>query len=288
MNNKYIGILGAGYWGNIVIKTLISLGYTNLFVCDADKNKLQTLKNNISTEINTTTNYLDFNESITHLFCLTPASFHFNICKFFLEKNVPVFCEKPLCLDLNEVETLYKFNVPLFVDWVFIYNETFNYIKTNLIPLYGNLNSIEFNRLNFGPVRYDTNALMDLSVHDLSMLFCIVNNFKKEDFTIFNYKMNKTSIQDDSNIIFYDGNIKVLIKSSWQYNKKQRDVIFNFDNNIISWDDASNKILINGTEHIFVPKLTPLQNSINTFLNNKFEDLNFNKHLTKEISKIVL
>jgi len=284
---NYIGVIGAGYWGSIVIKTLIKLGYKNLIVCDTNENKLNDIKFNSSYKLKVSKNYKELLEEVSHIFCLTPAFLHYDVCSYFLKNSIPVFCEKPLTLKVSQNKKLYSYGTRLFVDWIFNYNESFNYIVEKLLPTFGKLRSIEFNRLNFGPIRNDVNALLDLSSHDISMVARIIDLDVKK-IKIFNYKMNKDSVQDDSNICFYNGDVKVLIKSSWEYNQKNRDVIFNFDNDILVWNDLNNKIYINGVDHNFKNCSSPLENSINTFFNGNEEQLKFNKKITNIVSSIIL
>jgi predicted dehydrogenase len=284
--NKTIGIIGVGYWGNIVLKTLIKMGYTNIIICEKDKKKINNLLENFAVKFKVVKDYQKLVPLVDCVFCLTPASTHFTIVKFFLQKNIPVFCEKPLCLDKKEIQELYKSKTPLFVDWIFNYNEHFNYIK-KLIPTIGKLRSIEFNRLNFGPIRKDVNALIDLSSHDISMI-CSMYKIDRKKVKIFNYRMNNLSIQDDSNIVFIDGVVKILIKSSWEYNYKNRNVIFNFDNDVLVWDDAAQKITLNGKDLSFTALNTPLVNSINSFFELNNSELEFNKKITENVSEIIL
>lgn len=281
-----IGIIGAGYWGNIVIKTLLKMGFTKIFICENDKKKINDLSTNFAVKFKILRDYKKLAQHVDYVFCLTPASTHFTICDYFLKKKIPVFCEKPLCLDKTEISLLYNHNTPLFVDWIFLYNEHFSYIK-KLIPNIGKLRSIEFNRLNYGPVRRDVNALIDLSSHDLSMV-CSLFNVNKKLMKIFNYKMNSTSIQDDSNIVFFDDAVKILIKTSWEYNYKNRNVIFNFDNDVLVWNDAKQEILLNGTMLSYTAKNSPLVNSINIFLQMNKDEFDFNKNITNSVSNLIL
>ena len=84
-----IGIIGIGYWGKIILRNLESMGKDNIVVCDisfSDKNKYQNYQA-----------FKDYKQLDCELvFITTPTSTHYEICKYFLEKKVKVFCEKPL------------------------------------------------------------------------------------------------------------------------------------------------------------------------------------------------
>lgn len=277
---KNICLIGLGYWGNILLKTLVKLGEKNITICEKDKNKIQNLGFNFPV----VSDYKKTNAD--YYFVVTPAESHFPICEYLLKKEKTVFCEKPLCLDKKQVHNLYKLKGNLFVDWVFLYNEHFNYIR-GILPKLGELKSVEFNRLNYGPIRYDVGAFIDLSSHDLSML-CALTDFQKKNLKIINYKINNKSVQNDSNICFLNDKVKVLINSSWEYNLKNRDVIFNFDKNILVWDDITQTINLNGKLLNFKSEKSPLENSIETFFKQDKNDYLYNKTLTLRVSDIIL
>ena len=277
---KNICLIGLGYWGNILLKTLVKLGEKNITICEKDKKRIQNLGFNFPVISDYKKSYADY------YFVATPAEAHYEICDYLLLNKKNVFCEKPLCLDKKQVHSLYRHNGKLFVDWVFLYNEHFNYIR-EIPPKLGDLKSVEFNRLNYGPIRYDVGAFIDLSSHDISML-CTLTSFDKKNLTVINYKTNHKSAQDDSNICFLNDKIKVLINSSWEYNLKNRDVIFNFEKNILVWDDITQTINLNGKILNFKSEKSPLENSIQTFFNLNEKDYLYNKTLTLKVSDIIL
>ena len=277
---KNICLIGLGYWGNILLKTLIKMGEKNITICEKDRTRVQNLGFNFPV----VSDYKKVNAD--YYFVATPAEAHYPICEYLLKKNKTVFCEKPLCLDKKQVHALYRLKGNLFVDWVFLYNEHFNYIR-QILPKLGDLKSIEFNRLNYGPVRYDVGAFIDLSSHDISML-CALTNFEKRNLKIINYKINNKSVQNDSNICFLNDKIKVLINTSWEYNLKNRDIIFNFDKNILVWDDITQTINLNGKLLNFKGEKSPLENSIETYFKQNENDYLYNKTLTLRVSDIIL
>lgn len=277
---RSIGIIGLGYWGNIILKTLIKMGETNIVICEKDKNKIKDLGANF--EI--VSDYKKINSD--YIFVITPAQSHFPICDYFLKNNKNVFCEKPLCLDMNQIKHLYKNKGNLFVDWIFLYNDHFNHVK-NLVPTLGKLKSIEFNRLNYGPIRNDVNAFVDLTSHDLSML-CSFLKIRKDKLKIINYKVNKKSKQNDSCICFMDTDVKVLMRSSWENNIKNRDIIFNFEKNVLLWNDVTQTIKINGKDFEIKLVKSPLENSISKFFEKNQRDYSYNKTITLKVSDIIL
>lgn len=273
-----IGLVGFGYWGKILYKNLTSMKH-DVIVCE---------KQNVPEDIASVKNYVDLD--VDKVFVAVPCKEHYEICKHFLNKGVPVFCEKPLTFTLDESVELYNTatvnDTTLFVDWVFMFNQQVNKIrsiaKTNQL---GALKSVSMRRMNKGPVRHDVNALYDLSSHDLSILFHIIGlNASVTKVCSSSYKANKQSVQDDSFFAVYDiDNTICTIHSSWEHAVKDRGCVFEFENGVILWDDITQTLTIEGKPFVFHEKELPLVNSINAFLHTEPEKLQYQKNLTLKI-----
>ncbi len=290
MEDSYkIGLIGFGYWGKIIYNNLINLGYSNIIVCEK---KLDDPKKVLKAE-NIITDYKEIKECNAVFVTVTTDS-HFEICSYFLQKKIDVFCEKPLTITLKETETLYNLanqnKCKLFVDWVFTFNSQVEKLKEIYQKgIYGKLRSVTMNRLNMGPVRYDVSAKYDLSSHDISILLYILDELPEKSKWI-NYKRNRESIQNDSCIgllQFKETNAQII--TSWHYGQKDRDCIFEFEKEIIIWDDIIQILKIKSlNEDIKVDDTTsPLVKSINTFLTNNSFNYIYQEELTKKITKIL-
>ena len=125
-----IGLIGLGYWGKIILKNLEQLGYKDITVCES-KDVDWSL---IGSKYKLCKDYKKL--KCDKVFVLTPATSHFDICSFFLQKGIDVFCEKPLDVESKNCEKLFnlaeKNGSYLFVDWLFTFNPAVKEIK-NLI-----------------------------------------------------------------------------------------------------------------------------------------------------------
>jgi predicted dehydrogenase len=246
-----IGIIGYGYWGKILHKTLNQ----NVKIYDPiiSENRIQNLDN------------------CKRIFIATPVRLHSYYCMQFLNKGMDVFCEKPLTDNVKQSKQLFDIanqnNAYLFVDWTFTYNQHIWYIKDFIENgSIGKLKSISMNRLNLGPIRADVSAKVDLAVHDLSIIYYLLN---PKNITIkwIDYKRNKSSLQCDSCIgLLETKDVFIQISCSWHYGQKDRMCIFEFENGFLTWNDLTKNIIVNGQNVNIIGK-TPLQNSINAFLN---------------------
>ena len=231
-----IGIIGCGYWGKIIINNLLQMGYNDLILCDEKKVSL-----NLGSKFKVRKDYRKI--KCDKVFVLTPATKHFEICKYFLEKGVDVFCEKPLTDSPYACTILYniakKNNTKLFVDWIFTYNSQVNTIKKIYNSgILGEIKHVNMSRQNFGPKRFDVDAKMDLATHDISILFYLFNK-QLEEIHWIDYNRDPNDKQNDSALGFLTfSNFKAIINVSWHHSKKDRMCFFDFENGYIEWDDT--------------------------------------------------
>ena len=278
-----VGVIGCGYWGKIIINNLISLGYEDLVLCDR-KDVLDSI--NIGRKFESVEDYKDV--KCDKVFVLTPSSEHYDVCRFFLEKKIDVFCEKVLTTDVESSSKLYGLarlnECNLFVDWIFTFNKQINDLKN--IYQSGKLGRIKhatMNRQNFGPVRFDVGAKIDLASHDVSILFHVFNqDLVKASWNC--YKRDSSSKQNDSTAgVLQFQDFTSLINVSWQYSKKDRMCYFDFEKGFVTWDDTKKKLLVESDIAITTDdkvETSPLHESINNFLNNKDFDYSQQEKIT--------
>jgi UDP-N-acetylglucosamine 3-dehydrogenase len=292
-----LGIVGFGYWGKIILRNLESMGKIDIEICDItlpkeDKYKKYRFASDYQT--------LD----CEYVFITTPTKTHFEICKYFLEKSIHVFCEKPLTTSSSEAKHLYdiafEHKVILFTDWIFTFNSHIETIKRDYDNgKLGKIRSISMNRLNLGPERFDVNARWDLASHDISIIQYL---FSEQPVNIrwTDYKRNKDAEQDDSSLGFIQFNDFIAtINVSWNYRKKVRECVFEFENYFIVWDDYKRFLQYEDSSNVSFPIYSgnlsypcgeyspPLINAINSFFNLSNEDMIEQMKLTVDIIKIL-
>ena len=139
------------------------------------------------------------------------------------------------------------------------------------------------NRQNFGPVRFDVGAKIDLASHDVSILFHVFNqDLVKASWNC--YKRDSSSKQNDSTAgVLQFQDFTSLINVSWQYSKKDRMCYFDFEKGFVTWDDTKKKLLVESDVAITTDdkvETSPLHESINNFLNNKDFDYSQQEKIT--------
>ena len=292
-----IGVVGLGYWGKILLKNLELLHKSNISVCDSTLSESEHL---LSYEIINDYKKIDCD----YIFIATPTGSHFEICKYFLEKNTNIFCEKPLTTSISEAEQLYgiaeKNDLILFTDWIFTFNNHIEIVKRDYLNgKLGKIKSIFMNRLNLGPERYDVNARWDLAAHDVSIIQYLFSEFPVK-VSWKDFRRNKDSKQCDSSLglINYE-DFNAIINVSWQYRKKVRECVFEFENYFIVWDDYKRFLQYEDSKNINFPIYSgnisypcgnyqePLKNSINAFFSFTQHEMLQQKIITLDTIKIL-
>ena len=283
-------LIGVGYWGSFIYKTLKEIGFTDINLCDPQ----------VPGACN---NYKKMKDA-PYIFIATPVKSHFELCKYFLSQGKKVFCEKPLVSNEEEANKLYEIaehhNTYLFVDWVFTYNYGVELIKQYIED--------KQRELNKNPIRdiyicrkntnidhiTDISAKIDLAGHDLSIALTLTNQLPLSA-NWHEYKKNKNSIQNDSALgCLTFGGFNVTIDVSWYNAYKNRECIIKFDKEeYIIWDDAKQivsiqknhrdlPITINYSKHA-----SPLERSIKQFMIFNENAYQKQKELTINILRIL-
>lgn len=277
-----VGLIGIGYWGKIILKTLKFLGVKDITICDP------TLINQAHYESHPVESDYTKLPKLDMVFIIVPATLHYKICSYFLFQGADVFCEKPLTVDTQEAKKLYHIarenECNLMTDWLFTYNPQINQLKQDYTAgNLGEIRSVHMNRLNSGPARTDVNARWDLASHDVSILQYLFDQQVMRTEWI-DYRRNPTSYQEDSALghIEYT-NFVAIINASWEYRDKVRDCVFEFDKTFVTWDD-NKKSLHYSHEGQQPPTDTqsPLNISIKQFLNKEY-DMGADERLTHSI-----
>lgn len=267
-NNK-ICLIGYGYWGKIIHKNLVSLGYNEIKIIDIVLD-----------------NYHEITDEYSHYFIITPFLSHFQDLKKISEfKNKKIWCEKPLVQTVDEAKIIYNLmetnNNKLFVDWVYTFNPCIKNIKK--IIKNKKIKQVILNRTNDGPKRNDCSSIFDLSVHDLSILYYLF------EFDYIDMTWNEFSVKSNENFgsnvsWYYNDGLQVIINSSWQHRDKNRVSLFiTEDDEIIVFDDIKKLVVSSSGIKDFSDSESPLHFAINFFFD--VNDYSSNKELTLKITK---
>jgi predicted dehydrogenase len=171
------GVIGLGYWGPNLMRSILSLGEIEVVGCEKDEGRLQEVQKMFpnATYVKDYNRLLDDDE-VKAVLISTPVCTHFSIAKDSIKSGKDVFVEKPLTESstkaLELIELAAEKECILMAGHIFEYNDAV--VKINDIiknDEVGELQYITSTRVNLGIHRKDVNVLWDLAPHDLSIIF---------------------------------------------------------------------------------------------------------------------
>ena len=108
LDNKFIALIGAGYWGKNLLRNLYELNVLHT-VCEVNKEIIAERKKQFP-DVYYTTSYEEVlnNKEIKAVAIATPAATHYQKVREAILADKDVFVEKPLALKIEEGEELVK------------------------------------------------------------------------------------------------------------------------------------------------------------------------------------
>ncbi|MBZ0166361.1 MAG: Gfo/Idh/MocA family oxidoreductase [Candidatus Omnitrophica bacterium] len=176
-----IGLIGCGYWGPNLLRNFMDCPDAQVFaVADLDEERLAYVREK-HPDVHTTKDYQDlFNPGVDAIVIATQPRTHYRLAKEALLQGKHVLIEKPLAQSVIEAEELVRLaterNLKLMVGHTFEYNAAVRELKRQIkAGTVGKPYYLYSQRLNFGVVRKDVNALWNLAPHDVSILIHLLD-----------------------------------------------------------------------------------------------------------------
>lgn len=240
-------LVGYGYWGKNLAR---NFSQELTAVCDQDKSRLAEAKlkyPNLRVYENLDTALTD--TEIKAVLIASKAKDHFWMAERCLSAGKDIWIEKPVCQNVTEIVRLnslsQSLNKIVFVDHTFCYHPAVQKIKETDVgqPLY-----YDSTRISLGLFQPDVDVVLDLAIHDASILNYLYPDLELKDRTItkFNH-VNDMSNQALINLKFTNG-FTANINVNWVSPVKKRQIIIAGDKSSIVYDDLDNdKIKIYNT-----------------------------------------
>ena len=274
MNNIHkTAVIGTGYWGSIIVNTLIKITKKKIVVYDKLKENSLLLKKKFKGKILIANNYNEIlrNKNIKNVILATHPSVNYEIGKKILTFQKNLFVEKPVVTDTKKLKELIKLakqnNKILMGGYIYLYN---NYIKKikSIIENgeLGKIKYVEIHRKNLGPIRNEIDAHLELGSHDISILKFLFNTkIKIKNLTKRN--ILKKNVSDITSINLSIDNFKCEIISSWLNPNKERKILIIGLKKMLLFDEMKirNKLRI-FHKYAYYPKITKFRNN---YLSNK-------------------
>lgn len=267
-----IGLIGYGYWGKKVYKTLSSIiSKNNIFVSDLYIRNLPSTLNKKSL------NEILLDRSINHVFIITPEETHFEIAKKCLDHQKNIFVEKPLCLKENEAKLLHKVakrnGLKIYVDYIFLFDPYVKKIKELIESNFlGKIERIESIRHSININKPNISVSEDLATHDIYLGKYFYN--KKISYTSTFEEFGLSNKSSQALVTFSFGKQVLSANYSWIQPTPKRVMTFFGKKLTIVWDKDEKKLKIYRNQKLvekieIEDNLSPLLLSIKEFIYGK-------------------
>ena len=175
MKGQRIALLGCGYWGRNWARNLSELGVLAL-VCDPEKEGLErAIETAPSVSVGVDFERAFQSREIDGVVIASPAETHYRLARQAIEAGKDVLVEKPMTLDSKDGIELTRLATDsgriLMVGHLLEYHPAILRLQ-ELISAgdLGPVNYIYSNRLNFGKIRTEENALWSFAPHDIAVI----------------------------------------------------------------------------------------------------------------------
>ena len=258
MLNQNIAVIGSGYWGKNLVRNFKELGVLRK-VCDANPENLEVAQS-VAPDVKTTSNFDEIldDPDIHGVAIATPAPLHKSMAIDAMRNGKDVLVEKPMALSVDEglemVRCAQEENRILMVGHLLEYHPAILSLK-NLIAngVLGKIRYLYSNRLNFGKIRREENALWSFAPHDVAVLLRLADTIpEKVAYKASTYLNPEVADVTMTNLEF-PNNVNGHIFVSWLNPfKEQRMVIIGDEKMAVFNDVLSTKKLILYDQHVRV------------------------------------
>ena len=231
-----ICLIGYGYWGKNLARVF---GKDLVAICDNDQDNLNKAKELYDVQYFSNKDEL-YQSDLDYdtVAIATKADTHFELATTFLIADKNIWLEKPACIKTKDIEYLIKIrkDKKVFVDHTFVYHPAIQKIKSLDIgtPLY-----YDSHRISLGLFQKDVDAILDLAIHDLSILDYLYPDLVLDKRSIIkNNHINDKANQSILNLKFTN-NFTATVNVNWVSPVKKREIILAGSNSSIIFDDIS-------------------------------------------------
>ena len=239
-----IALVGCGYWGKNLCRNFHTLGALSSVV-DATESG-QATAHSLAPNAILSDNFDDIlgDDQIQGIALATPAESHANLAIQAMRAGKDVFVEKPMALSISDAQKMQK--VALETDRILMVGHLLEYhpavLKLREMIASGELGKINYiysNRLNFGKVRTEENALWSFAPHDVAVILRLLGQSPIEVSASGGAYLNK-GIADVtvSNLRFSDDS-RAHIFVSWLHPYKEQRLIVVGDQKMAIFNDVN-------------------------------------------------
>ena len=239
-----IAVLGCGYWGRNLVRNFRRLGALRL-VCDPSEEALaEALKIAPGVEVGADFDAVYGRPDIDAVAIATPAETHHSLALHALERGVDVFVEKPMALNYRDGMRMQalacKNDRILMVGHLLEYHPAVQRLRAMVDSGdLGKVNYIYSNRLNFGKIRTEENALWSFAPHDIAVILRLVGEPPLEVTSVGGSYITPNLADVTVSCLHFHSGLRAHIFVSWLNPFKEQKLIVVGDRMMAVFDDVS-------------------------------------------------
>lgn len=288
MKLKKTAVVGAGWFGRAHVRNYNEISKL-MAVCDQNEKNLELVRETYE-DVNT---YKDIDEmlkdeQIDSASVVTPPSVIPSLTKKFVEKGINVLMEKPMSLNLADLEQFKEYsNCRITPGFIELYNPVFDKLLENL-PEIGEIITITSKRIGLYPRRgWNMGVVLDLSIHDIYLQERILGEVINAEGMVNRFVDDKHA--DAAYILLDFGKAKGSIESNWYTPTKFRRMNVHGEKGTIEIDFISQTFNLRkgldllgekpATEDVIYTPLKleePLKRELKSFLYDSDKDIKVN------------
>ena len=239
-----VALVGCGYWGKNLCRNFHAFGALS-FVVDATENG-QTTARSIAPDAQITDSLDDVlrNDQVRGVALATPAETHAELAIQAMQAGKDVFVEKPMALTLEDAEKMKKVaeetgRILMVGHLLEFHPAVLKLVEMIASGELGKINYIYSNRLNFGKVRTEENALWSFAPHDVAVILRLMGQAPVEVSACGgSYLTNGVADTTMSNISFLNDS-RAHIFVSWLHPFKEQRLVVVGDKKMATFNDVA-------------------------------------------------
>lgn len=250
-----IGVIGAGLWGQNIVRTLNALGALEAIAEISPERRAQ--MSHIYPGLPVYEDYLPLLATdIPAVAIAVPAHLHYGIARDALLAGKEVFVEKPLTLKSEEAAELTRLaqegGRTLMVGHLLLYQPAVQWMKGSLQSgLIGELRGLHQERLNFGRARTVENVLWNLGVHDVALALYLVGATPEKVWAS-GQAIAQSGVEDDVYLCMRFANgVQAHLHTSWLWHEKRRQLTLIGTEGMLTYDELQQSVTLHRKRIIF-------------------------------------
>jgi predicted dehydrogenase len=272
-----VWLVGGGYWGNKIKKTVEDLGYTVSVIDIKDEKTID--------DINT----------LDPVIIATPVTEHYAQALLLIKKGHNVYIEKPAAETVSQIQDLIAnvTNQIVMVGHIFLYNPLLHELKKIIDhKVLGEIKFIHSERTNLGIYQTKVSTLMSLAPHDFSIVDHLLGSITVQDAKGFKLSDNKQ--YDRVSIFGKNDNTNWQIDLSWRWPIRRRIVTVIGELGQAVWDEDKKSIEIHynqiNNDHLVSTRGNEVvfnnnnQEPLSIQLEHFFDCIKYNKNPTTDLN----